>query len=200
MADPPYPEIGADFEGWELVEESVETVFRLPSARVRGATRRYEDVATRRAVREATGGEIDHEWRFVAATRLGFVPPLPPGTLPSMVRPMVASNARRAFGDRLVDRGLDDVEKRRTERIRIGNGSRTRFARYDATDRVAGRAVRVTGWVGVWHDGGSFFVVTGGYPDAVLGTALELDDPPPMLQTAPSAYQAEFAEAVRSLG
>jgi hypothetical protein len=196
---PAYPAVAGLGEGWSLVEESVETVFRLSSARVRGATRRYEDERTRRAVREATDGGLDREWRFVAATRLDFDPPLPPGTPRSMVRPTVASEARRSFADRLAGRGLTDIERRRSERIRREGGTRVRLARYDAVDEVAGHAVRVAGWVGVWNDGGDFFVVTGGYPDVPLADALDTADPPACLQGPVSEYREEFVAFVRNV-
>jgi hypothetical protein len=198
MADPAYPDLDADLEGWTITGESVETLFRLPAVRVRGATRRYEDERTREAVREATDGEVDHQWQFVAATRMAFVPPLPPGTLPSMILPMVRREAREAFADRLSERGLVDIEERGTERVRIATGSRARLTRYRARDPVGGADVPVTGWVGVWHDG-DFFVVTGGHPDARLTEVLDLDVSEPVLDRRRGEYREEFVDMLRSV-
>ena len=78
--DPAYPDVPTDQlrdGGWELVDESVETVFQLPTARVEGATKVYDAVETREAVRNAIG--LDHQWRFFFATALSFTPPLAPG-------------------------------------------------------------------------------------------------------------------------
>jgi hypothetical protein len=65
VADPAFPDVPTDRlrdGGWELVDESVETVFELPTARVEGATKVYDAAETREAVRDAVG--LDHQWRF----------------------------------------------------------------------------------------------------------------------------------------
>ncbi|MEF8781939.1 MAG: DUF6517 family protein [Haloarculaceae archaeon] len=199
MADPTYPVLDADFEVWTLAEESVETLFRLSALRVRGATRRYEDGRTRTAVREVTDGELDWEWRFVAATRVGFEPPLPPGTPGSMVLPTVRSEARSTFVDRLADRGLDSIERRGDERIRIRSGSRARVTRYRATASVDTTVVPVTGWVGAWYDAGDFFVVTGGHPETRLSDVLDLETDTPVLDRSSGEYREEFIDILRSV-
>lgn len=192
---PAFPEVHAELDGWRLGEESVETLFEVPGARVRGATRRYEDERTRTAVREATG--IDHEWRFVSATRLGFEPELPPGSTP-VVLPMVRREARESFADRLAERGLEQVTRRGSERVRVRDRPRTRLVRLGARDPVAG-GVAVAGWVCVWTDDGEFFVVTGGHPDGRLADLLSVDGPPdPLLRTA-DAYREDVLEVVRSV-
>lgn len=198
-SSPAYPQVPvADRDGWTLVEESVETLFQLPAAKVLGATRRYEDEHLRAAVRKATDGDLDREWRFCAATRLEFSPGLPPGTLPSMILPTVRTEARRTFKQRLADRGVESVERGRRERMRVRSGGRARLTRYDGVDPVTDDGVPVSGWVGVWNDGTDFFVVTGGYPDAVLATALDLEGDGP-LSTPPAEFRDAFFELARQI-
>jgi hypothetical protein len=195
--DPSFPDVSADLDGWQLAEETVETLFQVPGARVRGATRRYEDERTREAVREATDGRLDREWRFVAATGLGFDPPLPPGAA-SMVLPMVRREAREAFARRLTDRGLADVTRRGEEQPRVGSGARARLTRYGAIDPVEGD-VPVTGWVCVWREGGDFFVVTGGHPEGPLADLLSLENADKRLERTAANYREEFVDIVRSV-
>jgi len=194
--DPAFPDVTADLEGWRLADESVETLFRIPGARVRGATRRFEDERTRAAVCEATGGRLDREWRFVAATRLGFEPSLPPGTSP-MVMPLVRREARDAFAGRLSERGLANVRQRSEQRIRVRDDTRARLTRYTAEVHVDG-TVPVAGWVGVWHSD-DVFVVTGGHPDRRLADALGLADAPDAAGRTAAEHRGEFLEALRSV-
>lgn len=199
MSSPEYPDVPAEkVAEWTLVEESVETVFQLPAARVVGATRQYEDEQLRTAVRDATDGEIDHRFRFFAATRLGFDPMLPPGTIPAMILPTVRSEAKKTFKKRLRSRGVEDVERGRRERIRVRSGNRARLVRYDGVDPVAG-GVPVAGWVGAWNDGTDFLVVTGGYPAAPLTAALDLDSTADGLDRTADESQDEFLDLLRDV-
>ena len=198
MTDPSYPDFDADaLDGWTRIDESVETLFELPTMQVRGATRRYEDERVRAAVREATDGDIDHEWRFVGATKLGFQPSLPPGTLPSMVVPSVRSEARQNFKQRLTERGVTEVERGKRERMRVRSGNRARLTRFDGIDPTG--EVAVAGWVGAWNDGRDFYVVTGGYPAAPLGDALGLDSDEAALSLPPATMRNELLELFRSV-
>ncbi len=195
---PSFPSVGADLDGWQLAGESVETLFEVPGARVRGATRQFEDEQTRAAVREATDGALDREWRFVAVTALGFEPSLPPGTT-AAVLPMVRREARTAFARRLSERGLADVTRRGRERLGVGSGARaTRFRAVDPVD--GSRRIPVAGWVCVWNDRGDLFVVTGGYPDGPLADLLSLDSGSPRLDRSSQASREEFADVVGSVG
>ncbi len=193
--DPAFPDVAADFDGWQLAEESVETLFEAPGARVRGATRRYEDERTREAVADATG--LDHEWRFVAATRLGFEPQLS-DRVASLVLPMVRRGVREAFAERLDGRDLETVTPRGTETISVRDGTRARLTRFGARDPVAG-GVPVAGWVCVWTDRDDFFVVTGGHPAGRLADLLSLADPPDRLTLTATEYRQEFLDVVRSV-
>jgi hypothetical protein len=197
---PSFPDVGADLDGWQLADESVETLFEVTGARVRGATRRFEDAATRDAVREATGGELDREWRFVAVTALDFEPALPPGTT-AVILPVVRREARAAFDRRLSERGLTDVTRRGHQRLRVAAGTRARLTRFRAVDRVDGRhRIPVAGWVCVWNDRGDLFVVTGGHPDGRIADLLSLDSGSPRLELSSRACREEFVDIVRSVG
>jgi hypothetical protein len=196
---PEYPSVPSEkLTDWELVEEGTETVFKLPAARVVGATRQYEDEQMRRAVREATDGTIDHKFRFFAATKLGFDPMLPPGTLPSMILPTMQSEARKKFKRRLENRGVTDIRRARTERMRVRSGNRARLTRYDGTDPVVDGGLPVTGWVGVWNDGTDFYVVTGGYPGVPLADALGVDNGRSLDRT-PNEAQTELFDLLRDV-
>jgi hypothetical protein len=199
MADPDYPHVpDAKLDGWDLAEESVETVFQLPAARVVGATKQYEDGRLRTAVRDVTDGGVDHRWRFFAATRLGFDPMLPPGTIPSMILPTMRSEAKKTFKKRLGSRGVKDIERGRRERVRVRSGNRARLTRYDGVDPIAG-GVPVTGWVGVWNDGTDFFVVTGGYPSRPLSDVLDTDETGDGLARTASESQGELLDLLRDV-
>lgn len=198
MPTPEYPSVPEGYlDDWTLTAETVETVFQLPGARVVGATRQYEDERTQTAVREATGGDIDHDFRFFSATRLGFDPMLPAGTLPSLLLPTVRSEACKTFRNRLRERGVTDIDRDRTERVRVQSGNRARLTRFDGTDPVVDAGLAVTGWVGVWNDGTDFFVATGGYPAVRLTDALGVDDA--LLARTPADARDELLDLIRNV-
>ena len=194
------PEDQREAGGWELVEKSVETLFELPGVRVRGTMRRYEDERTRAALREATGGAIDHQLRFIATTRLEFEPPLPPGTMPRMLLPTLLPEARRSFADRLRDRGLTDVSRDGTERIRGNDRTRIRLTRYQATDPMPGtdRELPLECWLAVWL-ADPIAVVTAGYPATSLASRFDLDTEEPSLTRGPNDYRDAFLSLLRAL-
>lgn len=211
MGDPPsFPAVTDDRidSGWELVDERVETLFELPGMRVQGAIRQYEDRETGTALTEATDGDVDQPVRFFAATRLGFDPGLPPGTLPSMILPSIRREARRTFEQRLRERGLEDVSRGRRERTRV-DGARLHLTSYDAVyppsgeggedgDRSGDRGLPVTGWVGVWHDD-AFHVATGGYPSRRLTDVFGLDATGTPLDASPATYRDELFDLFQSV-
>lgn len=159
---PEVPERLLSAGGWRLLEEREETLATLPAGRVVGATRVYEDGPLRERVAEATG--VDRTWRFVFATRVAFSPPLPPGVGAAMVRPMVAGEARRAFVDDLRERGVVDVERDRSERVRTRAGDRVRLRSYRGRLPVEEATLSVEGWLGVRSADGTFRVTGGAYP------------------------------------
>lgn len=180
---PDVPEERLATDGWSLVEETEETLFRLPTARVRGYTALYEDGALRDRIRAAAA--IDRQWRFFFATRLAFVPPLAPGIGPTMLMPTVLSEAKRTFGKDLGERGFEAVRRGRTERIRVRSGSRAHLQSYEARLPVEGEAtaissVDVEGWIGVWTTDGEFRLAGGAYPTDLpaLGETLGVTDLP----------------------
>ncbi|MFB6073879.1 MAG: hypothetical protein ABEJ89_02575 [Haloarculaceae archaeon] len=183
--------------GWVERDRQVETVFRLPTARVRGATLVFDDERSREALREATG--LDRQVRFFFATRLHFEPPLPSGVGAAMILPSVRSASRDNFAAALRDRGLVDVSRERTERVRVNSGDRARLTRYGARLPLEGGAeTPVTGWVGAWH-GDGFRVAGGAYPTRPLAETLELADPPAALARDGAAYREELLDLLRSV-
>ena len=198
--DPAYPDVPADQlrdGGWELVDESVETVFQLPTARVEGATKVYDAAETRAAVRDAVG--LDHQWRFFFATALSFTPPLAPGIGPAMILPTVRSEAQSAFADELADRGFESVERGRSERVRVDSGDRARLRTYSAElDLAVDATLPITGWVGVWH-GDGFRIAAGAYPDRSLATLLDVENPTEPLRRTPSDYRSELLALIRAV-
>jgi hypothetical protein len=197
MADPPYPTVEVP-DGWELTEETVETLFELPTVSVRGASRRYEDHAGRDALADATDPPYDEPLRFFAPTRLAFEPDLPPGTLPATILPSVRQQARRSFKQRLRDRGVSRLSRGRSERLRV-DGSRVRARSYTGTvDTPDGQDLPVEGWLAAWHDD-DFFVVTGGYPDGRLADIFGLEDAAPGLSTPPRNYRDDFFALLRGV-
>ncbi|MEF8887882.1 MAG: hypothetical protein V5A30_08750 [Haloarculaceae archaeon] len=197
MADPPYPTVEVP-DGWELSEETVETLFDLPTMSVRGASRRYEDRAGRDALADATDPPYDETLRFFAATRLAFEPGLPPGTLPASILPSVRQQARRSFKQRLRDRGVSRLSRGRSERLRV-DGSRVRARSYTGTvDTPDSQTLPVEGWLAAWHDD-DFFVVTGGYPDGRLVDVFGLEGTDHLLSIPPRDYRDDFFDLLRGV-
>jgi hypothetical protein len=184
--------------GWTLADETVETVFEMPTARVVGATRLYDDDRTRAAAREAVG--VDQQWRFFFATRLTFQPPLAPGIGAPMVLPTVRSEAVSAFADQLRDRGFSNVDRGRRERIRVDSGDRARLRSYSASVDLeeVGETLSVTGWVAVWH-GDGFRIAAGAYPDDPVADVLGLADPPDVLCRTAREYRDDLLSLIRAV-
>ncbi|PSP62488.1 hypothetical protein BRC76_04565 [Halobacteriales archaeon QH_8_67_36] len=197
-AFPVVPEARLAGSGWELTDEHVETVFRLPTASVAGATKLYDDVQTRRAAKAATG--LDQQWRFFFATALTFRPSLAPGIGPAMILPTVRSEAGSTFASELRDRGFENVSRGRRERTRTDGGDRLYLRSYTAELplETAETTLSVTGWVGVWH-GDGFRIAAGAHPDRPVGEVLDLDDPDDPLDRSPAAYREELLELIRAV-
>ncbi|PSP73123.1 hypothetical protein BRC70_03385 [Halobacteriales archaeon QH_6_68_27] len=189
-ADPdvPPPPVPSDrLDDWERTDATVDRLYGVDGADVRGHTLVYEDRRLRAGVRDATGGALDQSWRFFFATRLGFRPPLAPGVEPTLV-PMV-----------------------RPERVRTEKGKRVHFRQVtgeiplpgpdqgpdSAAISPAADAVPVEGWVGVWYDE-AVLVAGGAYPRTALVRAFDADDE--RLSLSPSAAREELLALVRAIG
>lgn len=183
-------------EGWAFVEESTETLFELSAVRVVGHTRVYEDADLRRAVREASG--VDQLSRFFFATAVEFSPPLSPAVGP-MVRPTVASEARREFANDLEERGFVDVDRGSTRKVRVDSGARARLTDYRAVYPLRAGDVsvdlRVRGLLAVWLDDG-FRIAGGAYPESGLGDLLT----DAAIEPDGSAYREDLLELIRATG
>jgi hypothetical protein len=195
---PSVPADRLDDGGWALEDETTETLFRLPAARVRGHTLLYEDDDLRAAVAAATDGALDRMWRFFFATSITFEPPLPPGVGTAMISATVRREAKKQFADTLASRGFREVSTARSEQLRI-DGNRARLTAYDATLDVpvdgTERALPVTGWLGVWaHDG--FRVAGGAYPATPLGAFLDVSGVP---DGGPREFQNDLLALIRGV-
>jgi len=197
-AFPVVPETRLARGGWELIDDHVETVFRLQRATVTGATKLYDDVRTREAAEAASG--LDQQWRFFFATALTFRPPLAPGLGPMMILPTVRSESGSAFASELRERGFENVSRGRRERVRTDGGDKLHLRSYTAELPLEslGTTLSVTGWVGVWHADG-FRIAAGAYPDRPVGEILSVDNPDEPLARSPAAYRDELLELIRAV-
>ncbi|EMA47873.1 hypothetical protein [Halococcus saccharolyticus] len=165
---PSVPDESLAESGWELTEDTTETVFQLSAVQVEGHTLVYEDADRREAIESASDGDLDGPWRFFFATRLTFRPPLAPGVGPTMIRPAVVAEARRTFVDRLEDRGFHTIDRGRTERMRTEGGNRARLTKYTARHAIASNdhdgEIAIEAWLAVWIHEGSFRIAGGAYP------------------------------------
>ena len=196
---PPVPTADLEDGGWELDDERTETLFELPTMRIRGTTRQYEDARSRAALRAATDGRIDTPVRFFAATRLGFEPPPPPGMGPTMFAPTMRTEVRRAFATQLEDRGLTDIERGRSERLRLPDRNRARLTKYTARDEHGEWALQLECWVGVWTDRRDVLVVSGGHPEVELADHFGIGDGGGALTRSPGEYRDEFFSLLRGV-
>jgi len=201
VSDPSFPTVPDDQlreDGWELTDESVETVFELPTASVAGATKLYDDARTREAA--ASAADIDQQWRFFFGTALTFRPPLAPGIGPAMILPTVRSEAQSSFAEELRDRGFENVDRGRRERVRTDSGDRARLRSYTASLALddAGTTLPITGWVGVWH-GTGFRIAAGAYPEEPVAEILGVEHPPDPLQRGPHEYRDELLALIRAV-
>ncbi len=201
LTPPAVPESALDAGGWVLADERTETVFELPTMRVRGVTRRYEDERSRDALEATTGESLAYPVRFFAVTRLVFEPPLPPGVTLSMVLPTLRTEARQTFADRLTDRGLTDISKGRSERFRLPDRTRVRLRKYTATDPSAPVEgdLPLECWVGVWT-GDDALVVTAGYPGVTLDSVVPGGSTSDALGRSAGEYRTEFVDLLRETG
>jgi len=193
MSDDAYPTPPDPLpDGWVLVERETRTRFELPTMDVREHTLVYEDEGLRTRVREATA--VDRTWRFLFASALSFRPPLPPVTGPASMYATVAAEARDGFAADLRDRGVRDLDRRRTERTRTASGDRVQLTPYRGRlpVREFDRPVDVAGWLGIWITDGSFRLAGGGYPEA----GLEVDD----VAIDGSRYRDELLDLIRRVG
>jgi hypothetical protein len=173
--------------GWGLSEDTTEKLFSLPTAKVEGRTRLYEDPDLRAAIHDAGGP--DHVWRFFFATAVTFVPSLAPG-VGSMIQPSIVSESKRRFSDDLRDRGFEDVRKGSTQSYRV-DGGRARITPFSASYPLDGEDIGVRGYLAVWRDGG-FRLAGGAYPDSGLERLLG--------ETPEADYREELLSLIRAVG
>lgn len=154
---PTVPDERLEAGGWELVDRTTETVFRLSKAEVVGRTLLYEDPA----LRERVGA--DAVTRFFFATALSFRPSLPPGA-ERLIEPTVTDRAHEGFADRLRSRGFEGLTRRDQGRLRTDGGATASLSNVRAACPIDGERLDVTGWLAVWRADG-FRIAGGGYPE-----------------------------------
>ena len=196
---PTVPEAQLRESGWELTDERVETVFELPTAKVTGATKLYDDARTREAA--AAAADVDQQWRFFFATALSFRPSLAPGIGPAMILPTVRSEAGSTFATELRERGFEAVERGRRERVRTDSGEKAHLRTYTASLPLSAvdATLSITGWVGVWYADG-FRIAAGAYPDRSVGAILDIEGPEAPLDRGRQAYRDELLALIRAVG
>jgi len=202
LTPPPIPKSSLETDGWERTADRSETLFSLPTMQILGRTLQYEDARSRRELSEATGGEIDQTVRFFAVTTVGFDPPLPPGTTPTMFVPTLRSEARRNFVDRLEQRGLTAIEKGRSERLKLSKRKRVRAHKYRAVDPlngIEGQELPLECWIAIWTTGGTVRIVTSGYPAVSLDTQFDLEPTGEILSRSPRQYREAFFSLLRGV-
>jgi hypothetical protein len=204
-------------DSWTLVEESSETRFELPTMRVVGHTRLYEDTELREAIREQTG--IDRRWRFFFATRLEFAPPLAPGIGPAMLYGSVSTEAKREFATDLEKRGFENVSRTRGGQVRTETGDRAALTKYGTRYRLdlgndegnaaasnvptrdegpsGTQTLPVTGWLAIWIRRGEFRLAGGAYPDRPLAEVLDIADG--RLDAGSTTYRDELLDLIRAV-
>ncbi|WP_336327051.1 hypothetical protein [Halovenus sp. HT40] len=193
----PVPETMLDEKGFALAERRTETLFELAAVRIEGITRRHEDDHSREALRDATGGAIDHPVRFLAVTQLQFKPALPPGVSLSMFASTIRSEARSSFESQLEDRGLTNVERGSSNRLRLDGGSRVRVREFTAEDPLPdadGHSLELEFRLAVLTHRGTALVVTAGFPVAALADQFDLPNPPAPLTRTAEEYDSAFTD------
>jgi hypothetical protein len=196
VAPPDLPRDRLADDGWSLVEDEVETLFSLPTARVEGRTQVYEDTRLREAVRGTTG--FDQMWRFFFATQVSFTPSLAPGIAP-LVRPKVVREARSSFAENLVERGFEKVKQGDTRQARVRSGATAEFTPFKALFRLpedagadlGGETLEMEGFLAVWRDDG--FVVAGGAYPAGLADLVDGE------VSADEDYRHDLLDLIRSV-
>lgn len=164
---PAVPEDALETGGWELVDRTTETVFRLSPAKVVGRTLLYEDPELRKRL------GTDDVTRFFFATALSFQPSLPPGSGP-FIEPTVRQQANAAFTDRLRDRGFEGISRRDRGDLETATGASASVSTVGARCELDGRRLDVTGWLAVWRDDG-FRLAGGAYPES--GADIDSEEP-----------------------
>lgn len=198
MSDAGTPRVPDEhLDGWAVTDESTETVFEIPLARVVGHTAVYDDEALRSTVRSLTGGTVDRMWRFFFATRLEFTPTLPPTVGPAAVFTTVRTQANAAFRDRLRDRGFVDVARAGHDRIRVETGNRASLQAYEAAIETSVVDVPVEGYLAVWSTGGEFRLAGGAYPAASLSDLFGISIPG--IDIDPDSFRDELLTQVKAV-
>lgn len=187
--------------GWTQTEVSVETVFSLPTVRVRTATVQYEDELTRELLTEESGHDIDVTLRFFAGTRLAFDPPLSPGVAPKMIAPMLRHEAQTTFKRRLRERGLVNIDRDGSQRIRLDGKETAHLRKFTATLSLQALDARIplACWVATWTTTEDAFIVTGGHPTVSLADCLDLTTSDVRLTRSGESYRDEFVSLLRQV-
>lgn len=173
--------------GWELTEDTIETVFErefggVVTVTATAHTVTYEHTALRNDLAEKTLGNVEFAPANFFATRVSFTPSidsLPGGAGRRELMDELTENAKASFEERLAGMGLVDVEERERTTLDIDTGETAEAYRYRATypfesfdlqlagDRkltIEGGELPVEGWLAIWHHGSSVLLAGGGYP------------------------------------
>ncbi len=81
------------------------------------------------------------------------------------MRPTVTREARRSFAEDIRERGVRNVQRTRSERLRTEAGDRVRVMGYRGRVQVGEETVGAAGYIGIWTTDREFRLAGGGYPE-----------------------------------
>lgn len=185
MSAPPPPTIPSDLlHGWEQTDTEISRLFDLGIAHVDGHTVVYEDEQLRATI-EAKTGTTDLS-RLFFATRIQFVPSLPPGAS-QLIKPRVVREVTTAVADRFREVGFTNISTGDQKRLKTDSGSQATLIPYDAAYEWSYATVPVKGFAGVWSNNG-FRIAGGAYPTAIEDIDVDVQ-----------AYQTELLELIAAV-
>lgn len=172
MSSPPPPEVPDEkLQDWEQTETEINRLFDLGLAHVDGHTLVYEDTQLRGLI-QANTGKTDLA-RLFFATRIQFVPSLPPGG-ERVIRSRVINEVETAVADRFRQNGFTNITTADHKQLQTDSGARARVIPYDAEYEWLDTIVPIEGFAGVWSADG-FRIAGGAYPTAIDGLDITID-------------------------
>jgi hypothetical protein len=130
---------------------------------IRKHTRLYADDAFHERI-HTVDGPAD-PLRFFFDSALDSDPPLAPVGGTASMRLTAAHEARRSFAEDIRERGVRNLQRTRSERLRTEAGDRVRVMRYRGRGQAGEETVGAAGYIGIWTTNREFRLAGGGYPE-----------------------------------